>query len=123
MNKEALKAIQEVIVEWRGRRRFTYENKQISADKSPIVKDEYLLKFHNSISSFFCEGKKIEIQLSSKLFQTTVLNSDASNENSKADAYRLKDMLKEFDDAFYNEMEKKIEGCTDSLTISDPIFF
>ncbi|MBO6495547.1 MAG: hypothetical protein JJ909_02970 [Roseivirga sp.] len=123
MNKEVLKAIQDVITEWRGRRKFTYENKLISVDKSPIVQSEYLMKFHNSISSFFCEGEKIEIQLSSNFFQTTGLNNDNLGENSTADAHRLKHLLEEFDNAFYEEVDRKIEGCANSLSTSDPIFF
>ncbi|HMK03806.1 MAG TPA: hypothetical protein VK489_06425 [Ferruginibacter sp.] len=61
MKDEALQIIRSVIQKWEGERRFTFEQKQVHSYESPITKGEYVLRFTNSLHSFFCNGTLIPI--------------------------------------------------------------
>lgn len=123
MNKEVIKPIQEAITTWKNRRNFTFENKQVHTYKSPIVDGEYVLRFTNSLNSFFCNNQTIEISLTSQLFHTRSLSEKPLSENPKGDKHRLDKFLEEFDNAFYNEVENRLNDCIETLTTSDPLFF
>ncbi|MFN8299807.1 MAG: hypothetical protein U0T75_11930 [Chitinophagales bacterium] len=123
MNKTAIEAIQEAITAWKGKRNFTFENKQVLHYKSPIVDGEYVLKFTNSLNSFFCNGQKIEISLTSPPFHTGTLSKNPLSDNPKGDKYRLDKFLEEFDNDFYTEVENRLNNCIEFLTTTDPLFF
>lgn len=122
MNEQTLQILREVIAQWKGERRFTYENKQVFPYKSPITPGEYLLRFSNSLNSFFCEGKLIEITLTSNPFHTATLSDNPLSDNINGDKYRLEKHLQAFDESFYAEVDKKLNDCIDTLSTSDPLF-
>jgi hypothetical protein len=123
MNKVAIESIQEAITTWKSKRNFTFENKQVHPYKSPIVDGEYVLRFTNSLNSFFCNGKTIEISLTSRPFHTGTLSEKPLSDNPKGDKHRLDKFLEEFDSAFYTEVENRLNDCIETLTTSDPLFF
>lgn len=123
MNKIAIEAIQEAITTWKSKRNFTFENKQVHPYKSPIVDGEYVLKFSNSLNSFFCNGEAIEISLASRPFHTGTLSENPLSENLNGDKNRLDKFLEEFDNTFYTEVENRLNDCIETLTTSDPLFF
>ena len=120
MNTDALQTIRESITNWMGERRLTFENKKVHPMKNPAYEGEYVVFFTNSVSSFFKDGKLIEISLRSKPFITGTLSDNSLSKNPKGDGIRLKEFLEEFDNDFYQEAEKKLE---DSNQTSDPLFF
>lgn len=119
----AIEAIKEAIATWKSKRNFTYENKQVHPYKSPIVEGEYVLRFTNSLNNFFCNGKKIEISLTSRPFHTGTLSDNPLSENPKGDKHRLDTFLAEFDADFYTAVENKLNDCIDTLTTSVHLFF
>lgn len=123
MKEEAITSIREAIANWRGRRNFTFENKQIYSYNSPITKGEYVLRFSNSLNSFFCNGKTIEISLASRPFHTGTLSDTPLSDNPKGDKHRLEKFLEDFDNEFYTEVENRLSDCIETLTTSDPLFF
>lgn len=123
MNEQAFQILKEVIDKWRSTRRYTFENKKIDSYKSPIVDDEFVLRFSNSVNSFFCNGKLIPVSLISRPFHTNTGSDDQLLQNINGDKYRLEKFLKEFDEKFYEEIEKKLENCIETLASSDPLFF
>lgn len=123
MKEEAIKNIQDAINNWKNERRFTYENKQVHPYKSPIVDGEYVLRFTNSMNSFICQGKPIEISKASRPFHTATLSDSPLSENPNSDKYQLEKFLEEFDNEFYKEVENKLNDCIDELTTTDPLFF
>jgi hypothetical protein len=123
MDSPAIKTIQEVITKWKSERRFTFENKQVFPYKSPITDGEFVLRFSNSLNSFFCDKQKIEITLTSRPFHTATLSDKPLSDNPNGDKYRLEKFLEEFDNDFYKEVEQKLNDCIDTLTTSDPLFF
>lgn len=123
MKEEVIQKIQDAINNWKGERRFTYENKQVHPYKSPIVDGEYVLRFTNSLNSFICQGQPIEISKASRPFHTATLSDSPLSDNPKGDKYRLGKFLEEFDNEFYAEVEKKLDDCIDGLTNTDPLFF
>jgi hypothetical protein len=123
MNSIAIEAIREAINKWKSERRFTFENKQVHNYKSPIKDGEYILRFSNSVESFFCDKKQIKISLSSRPFHTDTLSDNPLSDNPKGDKYRLEMLLSDFDNDFYSEVEIKLNDCIDNLTTSDPLFF
>ena len=123
MSKEAVGAIQEAITTWKSKRNFTFEHKQFHPYKSPIVEGEYVLRFTNSLNSFFCNGQTIKISLASRPFHTGSLSDKPSSDNPKGDKHRLDKFLEEFDTAFYTEVENRLNDCIETLTTTDPLFF
>ena len=115
MNQEALKAIKLVINEWRAERRYPYENKQCYAWAALTSPGEYLLKFSNSIYLTNIKGKTDEIVKLSEGFLTTTLSENSFSENHLADKYRLEQFLKDFDERYYEEANRKIENVHDDL--------
>lgn len=123
MKDEALQIIRTVIQKWQGERRFTFEQKQVHSYKSPITEGEFVLRFTNSLHSFFCNGTLIPIILTSRPFHTNTLSEQPLSENVNGDKYRLEKHLEEFDNLFYTEVDNKLSECIDTLTTSDPLFF
>ncbi len=123
MNEQVIQLLRDVITKWRGERQFTFENKQIRNYISPIAKDEFVLTFSNSVSTFFCNGKLIPIELISRPFHTNTINDNPISQNPTGDKYRLEKFLQEFDEEFYKEVENKLSDCIETLTTSDPVFF
>lgn len=123
MNKTAIESIQEAITTWKGKRNFTFENKQVHPYKSPIVDGEYVLRFTNSLNSFCCNGQTIQISLTSRPFHTGTLSEKPLSNNPKGDKNRLDKFLEEFDNDFYTEVENRLSDCIETLTTSDPLFF
>ena len=124
MNELSAKKLQEVIDNWKGKRRYTYENKKvILCYKNPAAPEERILAFENSVYSFFCNEKLIPIRLVSKYFLTQTLNNNPLSENPMADKNALEKMLEEFDNEFYEKVENELNNCIDKLTTSDPLFF
>jgi hypothetical protein len=123
MNEKAINSIREAITNWKGKRNFTFENKQIYSYNSPIINGEFVLRFSNSLNSFFCNGNTIEISLTSRSFHTGTLSDTPISDNPNGDKYRLEKFLEEFDEAFYTEVERKLNDCIETLTTSDPLFF
>jgi hypothetical protein len=123
MNDKAINSIREAITNWKGKRNFTFENKQIYSYNSPITNGEFVLRFSNSLNSFFCNGNTIEISLTSRPFHTGTLSDTPISDNPNGDKYRLEKFLEEFDEAFYTEVERKLNDCIETLTTSDPLFF
>lgn len=123
MNEKAINSIREAITNWKGKRNFTFENKKIYSYNSPITNGEFVLRFSNSLNSFFCNGNTIEISLTSRPFHTGTLSDTPISENPNGDKYRLEKFLEEFDEAFYTEVERKLNDCIETLTTSDPLFF
>ncbi len=123
MNQQAIGILKEVITKWTELRRFTFENKKVDSFKSPIIDDEFVLRFSNSVNSFFCKGQLIPINLVSKPFHTNTISNNTLSKNFNGDKYRLEKFLEEFDEQFYKEVENKLENCIETLTTSDPLFF
>ena len=123
MKDEALQIIRDVIQKWQDERRFTFEQKQIHSYKSPITEGEFVLRFTNSLQSFFCNKTLIPIELTSRPFHTNTLSEKPLSENANGDKYRLEKHLEEFDYLFYKEVDGKLSECIDTLTTSDPLFF
>lgn len=123
MNEKAINSIREAITNWKGKRNFTFENKKIYSYNSPITNGEFVLRFSNSLNSFFCNGNTIEISLTSRPFHTGTLSDTTISDNPNGDKYRLEKFLEEFDEAFYTEVERKLNDCIETLTTSDPLFF
>jgi hypothetical protein len=122
MDSPAIKIMQDVITRWKSERRFPVENKQVFSYKSPITVGEYVLRFSNSINSFFCDKQKIEITLTSRTFHTATLSDKPLSDNPNGDKYRLQKFLEEFDNDFHMEIEQVLNDCIDTLTTSDPLF-
>jgi hypothetical protein len=123
MKEESLNLIKKAITNWRGQIRFTYEMKDISSSKSPILDGEYILRFHNSLKGFYCKCQEIPIFLSSQLFHTTTLSDATLSENPNADRYRLEKLLEEFDYEFYKLIDTKLTECEELLFTSENLFF
>ena len=123
MNNTAIEAIKEAITTWKGKRNFTFENKQFHLYKSPIEDGEYLLRFTNSLNSFFCKGQTIQISLTSRPFHTGTLSEKPLSDNPQGDKQRLDKFLEEFDNDFYTQVENRLNDCIETLTTSDPLFF
>jgi hypothetical protein len=123
MNQTAIDILRQVIKKWQVQRQYTYENKQVHVYKNPMVQDEMVLRFSNSLYSFFCKDKNIEIFLSSEPFFTATIGESSLSDNVNGDGYRLEKHLEEFDELFYQEVERKLSECIDSLTTSDPFLF
>lgn len=123
MSQQAIDILREVIAKWTGTRRFTFENKKVDSYKSPITDDEFVLRFSNSVNSFFCNGQLIPINLISKPFLTNTISDNPLSQNINGDKYRLEKFLEEFDEQFYKEVENKLENCIETLTKSAPLFF
>jgi len=123
MKEVAINSIRVAITNWKDRRNFTFENKQVNSYSSPITEGELVLKFSNSLNSFFCNEKTIEISLTSRPFHTVTLSNNPLSDNPNADKYRLDKFLEEFDEAFYSEVERRLNDCIETLTTSDPLFF
>lgn len=123
MNETAKELLQQVITKWKFERRFTYENKQVIQYNSPISDGEFVLRFTNSLNSFFCNKETIEIALTSRPFHTATLSENPLSENPNGDKDRLLKFLEQFDNDFYAEVEKKLNDCLDTLNTSDPLFF
>ena len=123
MKDIAITSIREAIANWKGKRNFTFENKQVYSYNSPITKGEFVLKFSNSLNSFFCDGKTIDISLNSRPFHTGTLSDNPLSDNPESDKYRLDKFLEEFDESFYSEVERRLNDCIETLTTSDPLFF
>ena len=123
MNPKALNLLQEVVTKWKSERRFTFEDKQVYNYSNPVCEGEIVIKFSNTLKSFFCNKELIEISLMSKSFPTTTLSENPLSENPDTDRNRLIVFLEEFDNKFYDEVENKLNECIDTLTTTDPLFF
>ncbi len=124
MKEQSIAAIRQTIENWKAAKRYTYHQKElIVAGKSPIVDGETVLRFKNSLKSFFCQGKLIPVEYTSKLFHTTTLSDHPISINPNADEYKLKAFLEKFDDEFDDLVDRELSNCPDSLTTSDPLFF
>lgn len=123
MNEQAIQLLRDIIAKWRGERQFTFENKQINSYRSPITENEFVLRFSNSVNTFFCNGKLIPIELISRPFHTNTINDNPISHNPNGDKYRLEKFLQEFDEEFYRLVENKLSDCIEALTTSDPVFF
>lgn len=123
MNQQAIDILKVVIERWTSFRRYTFENKKVYSYKSPITNDEFVLRFSNSVHSFFCDGQLIPIDLNSKPFHTNSISDSSLSKNINGDKYRLEKLLEEFDEQFYKEVENKLESCIENLKTSDPLFF
>ncbi|MFA6924776.1 MAG: hypothetical protein WC223_11055 [Bacteroidales bacterium] len=126
MKEEALKIIKGVLEKWINTKRYN-ETKKVFSYVSPINKGEYILYFYST----FCYFKNIDgktnkepsfISKESKhFFQTATLSDMPLLENMNADRYRLEEYLEKFDNEFYEQIEKEING--DNFFTSDPFFF
>jgi len=124
MNDKSIKNIQAVIEKWRQNQLYTYHQKEvIVSSRSPISSGEFVLRFKNSLSSFYCNGKLIPVELISHLFHTTTLGEERLTDNPNADTYRLEKFLNEFDSAFELHVTEELSKCHDLLESSDPLFF
>jgi len=123
MKDQAVQILRDTITKWKAERRFTYEKKEVYPYKSPITEGEYVLRFSNTLNSFFCNDKLIEISLTSTPFHTATLSDNPLSDNINGDKYRLEKHLQTFDDEFYAEVDKRLNDCIDTLSTSDPLFF
>jgi len=123
MNERALDILRDVITAWKNEKIYTFENKQVYSYKSPVSNGEYILQFSNSLKSFFCKEKLIEINLTSRPFHTGTLSDNPISQNIEGDKHRLVKLLAEFDSQFSTEVDKSLSDCIESLSTSDPLFF
>lgn len=123
MNKDGHQALQEAITNWKKIRRFTFENKQVHSFKSPISDGEFILTFSNSLRSFMCKDKTIDVTSDSGKFHTATLSDNPVSENFNGDKLRLEKFLEDFDNSFYTLVDQKLSECLDTLYTTDPLFF
>jgi|WetSurMetagenome_2_1015567.scaffolds.fasta_scaffold228684_1 hypothetical protein len=123
MKEESIKLIKATLDNWRIGKNYTFQQKNISVGKSPIVEGEYILKFDNTLHGFICKGKEIQISITSKPFHTTKLSNSPLSENVNSDKLRLEKILKEFDEEFDSKVNEKLTECDDIVYTSDPLFF
>lgn len=123
MNAKALEKIKLSIEEWNNRKYYKYQNKKFVPSKNPINPEEYTLQFKTSLHSIFCNGELIKIDLASKLFYTTTLETNPISENENSDKIRLDKFLMDFDDQFNELVEEKLSECSETLFTSNPNLF
>lgn len=123
MKEESIKLLREVIENWKRRKIYTYQQKEVSGGKSPIDKGEILLRFKINLPGFFCQGKEIPISLTSRIFHTATLSEQPLSENASGDKYRLEKFLSDFDEQFDALVSEEFTKCPEIIFTSDPLFF
>lgn len=123
MKEESIKLIKKTLDNWRVKKNYTFQHKDISIGKSPIVEGEYIFKFNNTLHGFFCKGKEIQISIISKPFHTTTLSDSPLSENVNSDKLRLEKILNDFDNEFDSKVNDMLAECDDVIYTSDPLFF
>lgn len=123
MKEESLNAIHSTIDEWTSQNKYSFQKKNFLVEKNSTNIGEYRMKFTNEIHGFFCNDKEIPIFLVSQELLTNTLSSSPLSENANADNFRLKKLLKEFDEQFDEYVKSKWNECEGSIFTSDPLFF
>lgn len=123
MREESIRLLRQVIEDWKRRKVYTYQSKDITHGKSPVTAGEVIMRFHIQLQGFYCQGKEIPIALSSQIFHTTTLSDSPLSENVSSDQWRLEKFLKDLDEQFDALVSQKFTECPEVVFTSDPLFF
>lgn len=123
MNPQAQEKIKEAIQNWKNRKYYTYQLKNVVWSNSQISPGQYMLQFTINLNSFFCQGKLIPIELISGIFHTTTLGDNPLTDNDNADKDRLDRLFIDLDEQFNDLVTKKLGECSETTWTSDPLFF